>query len=65
MGITCSLGSFECYLAIQESDSMFENVSNCGTGDLVMQEDVEWSLCLHGADKTTCNHQLPLHYMDK
>ena len=32
---------------------------------LAMQEDEEWSLCLHGADKTTCDHQLPLHYMDK
>lgn len=32
---------------------------------LVVQEDVAWSLCLHGADETTCNHQLPLHYVDK
>ena len=33
MGITCSLGSFECYSAVQESHSMSENVSDCGTGD--------------------------------
>lgn len=43
---------------------MFEKLLVVALVILAMQEEVEWSLCLHQADKATSAHQLPLKYVD-